>query len=395
MTLPIVMTVSGVQPRSPVDINTELITNVAAIDPGYTVLPGSLIEDISSTDTAAISLCDQAKVDLINSITPFGANEFLLNQLGQVYGVQLGQTTNTSVFVTFTSTSGFVINAGFVVSDGAHQYYVQDGGIVNSFSYVSLFCVASTQGTWAVPVNSVTTIITSVPSAYTVTCTNPVAGTPSTSVESWDNYRERVLIAGKAASTGMATYLKTLINEVPGVQTRLVSVRQVSGNWQILCGGGDPYSVGYAIFRALFDINHLVGSSHTERNVVVSVLDVPDRYNITYVNPTLQNVAINLTWNTTLTNFVSDASVSILVSNALAEYINTLYVGDYINIFEMESVFQIAVAGFIPAQNISRFVFSVYINSVLTAPNSGTGLVEGDPESYFSASPASIIVSRG
>lgn len=394
-TLPIVMTESGAQPRTLTDINSELITNVTAINPGYTVLPGGLIEDISSTDTAAIALCDQAKVDLINSITPFGANEFLLNQLGQIYGVQLGQPTNASVFVTFTAPQGFVINPGFTVSDGQHQYYVPEGGIAGSMGTVTLFCVASTAGTWPINANTVTTIITSVPLGYTVTCNNSNPGTQSTSIETWDSFRTRVLQAGKAASMGMATYLKTLLNNVIGVQSRLISVRQVNNDWQILCGGGDPYEIGYAIFKALFDINNLVGSSLSERNITVSILDVPDSYNITYINPPLQNVAINVTWNTTLTNFVSSSSVAILAANALATYINSLYVGDYINIFEMETVFQVAVAGFIPAQNISRFVFQVYIDSVLTPPNAGTGIIEGNPESYFSTTSSSINVVRG
>lgn len=396
MTLPIIITKDGLQPQSAQALRDELTTLVADQVPGYTAdLPGSLIEDITSTDVGAMVLIDQARVELVNSLSPYGANEFLLNQLGQIYGVVRGQPTNTSVFVQFTATPGFVVNKGFVVSDGTHQYYVQDGGIVGSLGNVTLFCIASISGSWPIPANTVNQIITSVPISVGLACNNPNPGTPSTSEETVDNYRYRVLQAGKTASTGMATYLKTLLNNVSGVQTRLISVRQIGSNWQVLCGGGDPYSVGFAIFEALFNINDLVGSSHTERNVVVSVYDIPDNYNIIYVNPPAQTVNMVVTWNTTLTNYVSDTSVAILVANALTDYINSLYVGDYINIFEMETVFQVAVSAFIPAQNLSRFLFDVYIDGILTPPNSGTGLIAGDPEGYFITTSPSIIVNRG
>jgi hypothetical protein len=52
---------------------------VAAEVPDYTAnLPGSLIEDISSTDVQALATIDQARVDAINSFSPYGANAFAL-----------------------------------------------------------------------------------------------------------------------------------------------------------------------------------------------------------------------------------------------------------------------------------------------------------------------------
>ena len=60
---------SGLQPTSPTVLQQELIALVSATNPGYTAnLPGSLIEDISSTDVGALSLIDSARVELFNSI---------------------------------------------------------------------------------------------------------------------------------------------------------------------------------------------------------------------------------------------------------------------------------------------------------------------------------------
>src|SRR6185437_7072624 len=80
---PVVLTSQGLQPQSPAVLQQELLADVGATRPGYTAnLPGILIEDVSSTVVAAIQLCDQAKVETVNSLTPNGANQFLLGQLG-------------------------------------------------------------------------------------------------------------------------------------------------------------------------------------------------------------------------------------------------------------------------------------------------------------------------
>ena len=48
-----------------------------------------------------------------------------------------------------------------------------------------------------------------------------------------------MLQAGIVASTGTPAYLKTLLQAITGVQQQLVSINQVTGGWQVICGGGD------------------------------------------------------------------------------------------------------------------------------------------------------------
>jgi len=547
-TIPIVMGPAGMVPAAPADVQTALIANVTATNPGYTAnLPGTLIEDISSTDVAAILQCNSALVELINSVTPYGANQFLLNQLGQIYGVQQGQATNTSVYVVFTGTPGFIIPIGFTVSDGSYQYTVQDGGIIGTgtqsgtisaitqanpavvttsaphglttgqqitianalgmlgvngvwtvtvtgtttFSIVynsssapaytgsgtftangvsaSLFCVATTTGSWAVPANSVTTISTSVPTGIALNVSNPLAGTPSTGAQTVDDYRAQVLQAGLAASMSMPRYLKTALGNVSGVQNRLVSIVPYGTNWQVIVGGtADPYQIANAIFNSVFDITTLVGSqtglitaitqasaavvttalphglttgntvtiagvlgmtgangtwtitvlstttfsitynsssapayisggviTPNARTQYITVNDYPNSYTFPFVVPPIQNVSVSLTWNTNSPYSVSAASVASLGSAAIQAYINSIPVGQPINQFELQNAFQIATATVLPTANLTRMVFAVYINGVLTAPASGTGIIAGDPESYFLASTTSITITQG
>ena len=272
---PVVITSAGVQPTPPATILAALIASVTATNPGITFsLPGSLIEDISSTDVAAIAECDQARVETLNSISPYAANDFMLLELGQIYigpGAAPGVPTNTSVSVVFTALdpntsapiAGLVIPVGFTVSDGTYQYVVQDGGVTASNGQtLPLYCIATVAGSWAVPSGTVTTLITAEPPGVNLTCSNTTPGVAGAVAETAEQFRARVLQAGQAVSTGLATTLKTLLGQVPGVQQRLISVlQQPGGFWEVIVGGGDPYLVAGAIYDSGVNIAGLVGST--------------------------------------------------------------------------------------------------------------------------------------
>lgn len=553
--LPTVFNTSGLQPQPPASLLAQLLAKVAAVNPGYTAsLPGSLIEDISSTDVAAMALIDQMRIELVNSLTPFGANPFILNQLGQVYGVPLGQASNTSVFVQFSGPPGFVIAKGFIVSDGNFQYALSDGGIIGSDGLSpQLFALATQSGTWAVPPGTVTQLVTSVPTPVTLTVNNPETGLPGNGTETYTSYRARVLQAGLAASQGMSRYLKTLLGQVAGVQPRLITaIQQDGGGWEVIVGGGDPYQVAYAIWQSLFDISTLVGSTlfvagithvspavvstflnhgfeigniiqiagatpsgyngtytviavPTEktftlgvpypaaqltgltwaataggqatatfaaphgitvgstftvagsapvgyngtfvaiagttgstliwalvsnpglettlgqlaagvaffdatalsswvsggiitpntRNIAVTITDWPDTYTIPFVNPPQQPVTMTVLWNTTSPNFVAPAAVAQLGGPALVDYVNSVAVGQPMNLFSLESVFRDAISSVLSPEFLTRMVFEVSINGVGVSPDSGTGILEGDPESYFFSELSGINIEQG
>lgn len=268
--LPTVITTAGLVPQSPTSLNAQIIALVAASNPGYTVLPAGLIEDLSSTATAALVLIDQARVETVNSLTPYGCNAFTLNQLGQQFGVMTGQTVNTSVYVIFSSpTIGYAITPGFTVADVSGNQYVvppTGGGIIGSDgSSLPVYVVATQQGSWAVPAGTVTTVVSSVPSGFVLTVTNPNAGTPSPGAETETNYRARVLTAGLVASIGTPAFVATLLSNVPGVNSQQISILEstyYSGSWEVIVGGNaDPYQVAFALYQSIPNLGLLVGSA--------------------------------------------------------------------------------------------------------------------------------------
>jgi len=473
------MTPTGPTPLLPATIFTY-ITNLVTFGtdpngnsvmtpyPGYTnTLPGSLISDICGTDTAAVYLMDQARIDLINSMTPFGANNYLLIQQGNLAGIPQQSAVNTTVNVVFTGTAGYIIPIGFIVGDGTNTYSIVNGGIIQTggTSQPLTAIALNNSASFAVPANTVTQVVSSVATGYTLTCNNPIAGTPATGTENIDTYRARVLGASVVACQGTPAYLKTVLGAIPGVVYNQISVQQGAGGWEIIVGGGDAYSIAYAIYQAVPDLstitgsvltatavtlanpgvmttnkNHLyttgqvitvTGSTNTNfngsftitvltnttfslgvnttsfgaytgggvvspnlRNNTVTILDYPDIYSVTFVEPPQQTVTIVLSWNTTASSFVSASVFNQLAQAAIVTYINGLGIGQPINLFVLNNLVFAAVASVLTGQLISVMNWTVDINGVATSPTAGTEIIVGDPESYMTTSIGGVTVTQ-
>jgi len=400
MSIPVVMSASGAIPTAPLTLRDQLIELAIAANPGLTTnLPGTLIEDIASTDVGALTLIDQARVETINSVTPLGANLFLLNQLGQIYGVQQSQTEYVSVNIVFTGTPGYVIDAGVIVSDGTYQYVTQNATVIGYSTFSEqVYCVASVSGTWSVPANTVTNIVSSIPSGVIISVTNPAAGIPPQAAQTPEEYRSAVLDAGKIGASGMIQAIKTYVKNVPGVVQNLVSVTQNTPGgtaWKVIVKGGDPKEVAYAIWQSCGDPAVLSGASEGGVTASQTIFDIPDTYLITWVIPVEQSVEALVTWNTDITNVVSNSAIDALCSQTIADYINNLGPGQPINIYEIQYVFQESVQSILPTAFITNIEVQITIDNVIVPPSPGTGIVIGDAEGYYYSGVEDITTVRG
>ena len=397
--LPVVMTTAGAVPTDPDTLRTQIVDAVTASDPDFTAnLPASMVEDAVSTAVYAVAVSDQARVELINSLTPAGANEFILGQLGQVYGVRMGLPTNVSALVTFSGTVGYTISQGFLITDGSYVYQTQATVTIGSTgSSVPVLAIALAPSATVPAAGAINQTVTSVPSQYTVTVTNPAAGTPAATPETYQSYRGRTMAAGLAASVSTGRFIRTLVAQVPGVSPQLIGVQTGSPGIRVIVGGsGDEYAVANAILQSVSDPTLLVGSAvSSSRNVTASVSDYPDTYPVVYVTPPAQTVTLTATWNTSLASFSGGDTFQALAAPVLAQYVANLPIGAPINELEMTYIFQQAVAAQIDPNLITRLVFSVYINGTLTAPASGYASVFGDPEGYFTCSSTGVTVTQG
>lgn len=391
------VSVSGAIPTPPATLRNDLVSNIAATVPDYTAdLPGSLIEDLVSTGTGLLAFIDQARVDAINGVAVSTQNPYILNLMGGILGIPQGQASNTSVYIVFSGSVGYILPAGFIVSDGIHQYALIDGGVITSTGQSNpLFAVATSSGSWSVNSGTVTTVVTSVPSGYTLTVTNPTAGTSGGPAQTVASYRTQVIVKIGGVAQGVPTYIKSLLIGVLGVNPRLVNILQVAGGWEVIVGGGDPYAIAEAIYSAVLNLSTIIGSNTSSRNINVTLTNPPDTYTVIFVNPPLQVVTGAVSWNTNLPNFTGSAMINQVASLALVNYVNSISVGQPINLLEATNVFQTAIENVLDPTFLSTLVFTISVNGVVVSPSAGTSLILSDQESYFQAAPGSIVVVQG
>ena len=104
-------------------------------------------------------------------------------------------------------------------------------------------------------------IISSLPSDVTITCTNPIAGTPGADPETNYQFRDRVWQAQMATVQGYPGFIRQYLTSLDNVQARLVSVIQDGDKWIVMCAGGDIYDIAGALYKSAGDISRLKGCS--------------------------------------------------------------------------------------------------------------------------------------
>ena len=367
------------------------------MSPGLTTdLPGSLIEDLTSTSVGPLVIIDQARVDAVNNVTPYGSNAYILAQQGLQFGLPQGLNANGSAFVVFTGSPAYVIPPGFIVSDGTYQYVVKDGGTVSSGGTSEpLFVVATNSSTFPIAPNTINVVVTPVTSPFTLTVTNPEAGIPALAPETTPAYRSRLLQAWNPVQ-GVMSQVKTRVLAVPGVSPRLVSVRQAGTLWEVICGGGDPYQVAGAIYQGAGYIGVLTGSPiDSARNITVTLFDSPDYYDVVFVNPPQQVLTFAIVWNTTLPNFTASGAVNQYMIAAAQAYGNSIIVGQPVNLMVLNQQLQASVASVLAPENLTTLEVTVTINGVEQSPTAGTSIIPSDVESYFYISPTGATAVQG
>lgn len=258
--LPISIDASGPIPLTSTELRRQLVAKAQELSPGLTDnLPGSLVEDIVSTDVGALLMCDQMRVDVLNSLGPRMANLHMLRELAEQYGVP-GQRSEglTTVYVEFKGTPGFAIPQGFVISDGTHQYSIQDSVIIPSDGQTeTITAFGLTSGQWAVPAHTVNKLVTSVPEDIKLSVNNPADGAPAEPPETIYAFRERVWEAGMSNVSAYPGFIRAELSKVTNIVNRLTSVKQLNNKWYVMCSGGDLYSMAGAIFKSAGDFTRL------------------------------------------------------------------------------------------------------------------------------------------
>jgi hypothetical protein len=183
------------------------------------------------------------------------------------------------------------------------------------------------------------------------------------------------------------------------VSPRLISVLQNGAYYEVICGGGDPFAVANAIYQSVSTTGLLTGAATNGTTQSVLLFDAPNTYTVNFVTPANQVVTgtsgTAITWNTELPNFTSGAAVNQLMQVAATSYINSIPVGQPMNLNVLTQLIQAAVAPVLSAANLTTLVYTFNVNGTPVSVSAGTQIILSDDESYFSASPSAIVCVQG
>jgi hypothetical protein len=106
---------------------------------------------------------------------------------------------------------------------------------------------------------------------------------------------------------------------------------------------------------------------------------------------------MTVTWNTTATNLISNDGLASIANPALVAYVNMIAAGQPMNQYALTAVFQAAwvQATTLPIELLTTIEFEVSINGIDISPEMGTGIIAGDPESYFFMLSSGCVIVQG
>jgi len=397
---------AGAVGRTPEQIRQSLIDYATLANPGYTAhLPGSLIEDLVSTQVPGISQCEQASIDALSSISVTHASDIVLTALGAERGIYYSEFVRTQVDLYFQGTPGYPIPAGFIVKDSgasAQQYAVNKTTIIPAGGYVYATATCTKDSyTFAFP-NTITVIVSSLPAGITLSVTNPNNSITGSGYELLEDFRAKVLDALAAPQEGSIKTLRTELSKIPNNQPRLTTIQASGAGIRVIVGGGDDTAIAEAIYRNVFALNSLLFTATTDstRNKQVTVVDTPDTYAIKWVTPQQQSVTVALTYTTTNDNFVSNSTIIPIARSAILNYINAIYVTKPLSLLEIRRVFIAAVESYIDNLAITNIDIVITISTngsayVTTAPTAGSSVINAAAEAYWITTSNNITITKG
>ena len=381
----VTLTSSGAQVTPYADINQAVIQAATELSPGVAVdMPAELVAAIAQSVAYGIKAAADYYALSTNTFSPYGVNEFMLLAQGAQLGFTLNEFNRTSVVVKFMGVNGVRIPRGTLVGDGTYTYQSSIDGIISG-GYVEVLCYATTDGSWAVPAATVTTVLTSFDGSYSITCTNLLDGTPAAGSETIAEYRVRVLTALQINTTATTSYLKSLLWAL-GIPQRLVSVDSNITHVYV-DETANEFNVANAIWQSGVNIAVLAGTT------TVTIQDYPDSYNIKYTKANSVVPTIAITWKSPLTN-ISNTAVESAIIAAVVAYINALAIGYGINGTALTTVIIEAIASIVDKQNVTSLTYTVDYDGTPITPTD-TLFELSNPYDYLVITEADITVTRG
>ena len=330
---------TGVIKDDPTVIRERLLNQSIEKVEGFTDLPSGIQNNLLDESVVIESEIQDMLANVMNSISPSYANDFIVRELGAAFGLKIKDQALPNTTITFYGLAGVVIPEGVEIgnADGSKKFITTKSDIINTTGQVSIYCEGADYYDTPTPANTLNVLLNQV--LNVTSCTNLNDAVESTTAETISEFRSRFQTKAQANRSGTVAALDNALKEIEGTVDRLCTYQasQIIEEGvkeaviEVVVGGGDDYQVALAIFNSVLYPDIFISNpsgDETNRTVNINVTFNGVDFPIVYTRPKINQLSINisLTVQSGFINIPSEA-FTLLLRPYYENYINNLKIG--------------------------------------------------------------------
>lgn len=330
---------TGVIKDTPTEIRDDILNQAINNVEGFTNLPSGIQNNLIDESVIIVSEIQDMLSNVMNSVSPLYANDFMVLELGEAFGLKIKDKALPNTTITFYGLAGVVIPEGVEIgnADGSKKFITTKSGIINASGQVSIYCEGADYYDTPTPANTLNVLLNQV--LNVTSCTNLNDAVETTPAETISEFRKRFQTRALANRSGTVATLDNALKEIEGTVDRLSTYKasQVVDEGvkkaviEVVVGGGDDYSVALAIFNSILYPDILVSNpsgNETNRTVNINVTFNGVDFPIIYTRPKINQLSINisLTVQSGFINIPSEA-FTLLLRPYYEDYVDNLKIG--------------------------------------------------------------------
>lgn len=330
------LTSKGIEKSTLEQIRNSLVESCSGLS-GFSQLPSSIQMNLIDESVVMINEIQDMIVNTMNSISPVYANDYIINQLGEAYGLKRKEESKATVTLTFTGKAGVIIPEGSqaTTEDGSMLFSTTAQAVIKANGEAEVSAEGMENYKDDIEVDTVNVLVSNILNVDGVT--NKNSGSSSSNAETNKEYRERVQNSMLSNRVGTIAYMLNQICGIEGVTQRFTSIRIVDGykgeykinNIEAVVGGGDDYEIAEAIFNStLYPDMTISNADDTARQITKNIIFNGVSYPISFTRPKKSTIQINISL-TVKSGYINlpEEALKELLTTKFEEYFNNLKVG--------------------------------------------------------------------
>ena len=342
------ITAEGAVLDNPEEIREKLMDEVKAKIPSFLGLPAELQTNLIDSSVIICSHFDSALVDLFNSIAPYYANDLMLTQFGESFGIKRIKKQAANISLTFSGEAGAIIPKGTIVQnmEGKQVFETDDDAVILGNGEALVHATSVDDITDIIPKDTINQMVSEIVNVRAVT--NKTEGAQTIMAETTEEYRKRVQRGMRGNKMGSIDYAEERLLALKGVIGRMVSFKYttkkvgetITASVNAVVGGGDDYEVAFALFSSfvsplLFTSDPSDGDTNRTTTIELNLNGVD--FNVMFTRPKTREVSISANIKVIAGTLpVAEGVIKDVLYGNLSKYINNLRVGTSISLYTIE-----------------------------------------------------------